>query len=238
MSEEPIIVLIDDVEVEAEPGMSIIRAADAADLYIPRLCFHPDLPPGGHCRLCTVKVNGRPQSACTFPVSDGLVIENDTDELNAHRRDIVEMLFVEGNHHCPACEASGNCELQAMAYRLGLVAPTMPYLRQPQDLDATHQDVYMDRDRCILCNRCVRASENVDGKYVFGLEGRGINQRIAVNGEHGLADTDMTTTDRAADICPTGCLTVKRQGWTTPAGQRTYDRHPIGTDIEERRSTG
>ncbi|MBN2311805.1 MAG: (2Fe-2S)-binding protein [Candidatus Hydrogenedentes bacterium] len=237
MSDETMTIIIDGVEVAAQPGQTILEAADQAGVYIPRLCYHPDLPPGGHCRLCTVKVNGRPASSCTFPASDGLVIENDTEELNAFRRTIVEMLFVEGNHHCPSCEASGDCELQAMAYRLGLLTPTLPYLRQPRQLDASHKDVYIDRDRCILCGRCSRASKVEDGKTVFGFEGRGIHKRIAVDGAKGLSDTDMSVADEAARICPTGCLRVKREGYRVPVGQRTYDHTPIGSDIEHKKAT-
>jgi [NiFe] hydrogenase diaphorase moiety small subunit len=237
MSEATVTIIIDDVEVEAEPGQTILEAADAAGIYIPRLCYHPDLPPGGHCRICTVKVNGRPTNSCTFPVSEGLIIENDTEELKAMRRTIVEMLFVEGNHYCPACEASGRCELQALGYRLGLVAPTLPYLHQARELDATHKDIYIDRDRCVLCGRCVRASRLEDGKTVFGFEGRGIKKRIAVDAAQGLGETAMAGTDKAARICPTGCLTVKREAYNVPVGQREYDKTPIGSEIESRRKS-
>jgi len=233
MSEQTVTIIIDGQEIQAQEGQSILQAADAAGIYIPRLCYHPDLPPGGHCRVCTVKVNGRPTSSCTFPVSEGLVIENDTEELNLLRRNIIEMMFVEGNHYCPSCEASGNCELQAMGYRLGLLAPTMPYLRRRRDLDASHKDIYVDRDRCILCGRCVRASREVDHKVAFGFEGRGIDKRIAVDGEHSLSESGLAVTDRAAEICPTGCLMVKRKGYQTPVGQRTYDHKPIGSEIEK-----
>lgn len=238
MSQKTVTIIIDGVEVKADPSQTILQAADAVGKYIPRLCYHPDLPPGGHCRLCTVKVNGRPQSACTFPVAEGLVIESDTEELNALRRNIVEMLFVEGNHYCPACEASGNCELQAMGYRLGLLAPTFPYLRQKRELDATHRDVYIDRDRCILCGRCARASREVDGKGAFGFDGRGIKKRIAVDGAHGLSETALDAADKAAQVCPTGCIVVKRKGWAVPVGQRKYDHQPIGSEIEAKQSAG
>lgn len=234
MSDDTVTITIDGVEVKAKAGQSILQAADDAGIYIPRLCYHPDLPPGGHCRMCTVKVNGRPQSACTHPVADGLVIENDTPELNKRRRDIVEFMFVEGNHHCPACEASGNCELQAMGYRLGFVAASVPYLRKQRELDATHPDVFVDRDRCILCGRCVRASRECDGKNVFGFENRGIDKRIAVDGREGLAETEMAGVDKAAEICPTGCLMRKRVGWQVPVGQRAYDHEPIGSEIEKK----
>ena len=226
-------ILINGQEVQAQMGQTIMEAADAAGIYIPRLCSHPDLPAGGHCRLCTVKVNGRPSSACTYPVTDGLVIETDTEELQAHRRVILELMFAEGNHYCPACEASGNCELQAQAYRAGLLAPTLPYLRKPHDLDASHKDIYIDRDRCILCGLCVRASANIDGKRAFGFEGRGIHTKISVDAEHNLSETKVSKDDRAFTFCPTGCLVVKRVGYNTPVGRRTYDLGPIGTDIEK-----
>ena len=238
MSDQTVTIVIDGKEIAAEAGQTILKAADAVGVYIPRLCFHKDLSPGGHCRVCTVKVNGRPASACTFPVAEGQVIDNDTDEMNALRRNIIEMLFVEGNHYCPACEKSGDCELQALGYRLGFTAASMPYLRMPRELDASHPDLYIDRDRCILCGRCVRASKLVDGKTVFGFEGRGIHKRIAVDASNGLSETALAAADKAADVCPTGCLRRKREGWSVPVGGRTYDHTPIGTDIEHAPTVG
>lgn len=234
MSQDTVNVIIDGVEIQAKAGQTILEAADAAGIYIPRLCYHPDLPPGGHCRVCTVKVNGRPTSSCTFPVSEGLVIENNTSEMNAQRRRIIEMLFVEGNHFCPSCEASGNCELQALGYRLGMLAPTLPYLREKRELDASHKDVYIDRDRCVLCGRCARASSVVDKKNAFGFENRGIHMRLSVDAEHGLGETRLAADDKAAQVCPTGCLTVKRKGYATPVGRRKYDKTPIGAEIERK----
>jgi [NiFe] hydrogenase diaphorase moiety small subunit len=234
MSQNKVTIIIDGREIAAEAGQTILQAAEAAGIYIPRLCYHPDLPPGGHCRVCTVKVNGKPASSCNFPAAEGQVIENDTEEMRTFRRNIIEMLFVEGNHICPSCEKSGNCELQAMGYRLGMMTPQLPYLRQARPMDASHKEIYIDRDRCILCGRCVRASRMLDGKTVFGFENRGINKRITIDAEQHLADTDMSGSDKAAEICPTGCLMVKGRGWATPVGQRVYDNKPIGSDIEEK----
>ena len=236
MSEKTVTIILDGREIQAKASQTVMEAADAAGVYIPRLCYVKDLPAGGHCRVCTVKVNGRPQNACTFPVSDGQVIEHDTPEMNALRRTIVEMLFVEGNHYCPTCETSGNCELQATGYRLGLLAPQLPYFNTPRELDATHKDVYVDRNRCILCGRCVRASKYLDGKNVFGFEGRGVNKRVAVDAEHSLSETALAATDAAAKKCPTGSIVIKRTGWQVPIGRRTYDRTPIGSDIERKES--
>jgi [NiFe] hydrogenase diaphorase moiety small subunit len=95
---------IDGTEIRARAGQMIIEAADEAGVYIPRLCHKPGLAPFGSCRLCTVLVNGRPASACTQPVAEGVVVENDTPTLRDYRRTLIEMLFVEGNHFCMFCE--------------------------------------------------------------------------------------------------------------------------------------
>ena len=234
MSNGKITIYVDDVEVTTEPGKTIMEACDEAGIYIPRLCYHKDLIPAGHCRVCTIKVNGKPTNACTFPAQEGLVVESNTEELNEFRRHIIEMLFVEGNHICPYCEKQGNCELQALAYRLGMTAPTYPYLYPKIEVDASHPDVYIDRNRCVLCGRCVRASRDLDGKSVFGFVGRGNQKRIAVNAEHSLSETQLGAADRAAEICPTGSIVIKRTAYTVPYGKRLYDKKPIGSDIEQK----
>jgi len=225
---------IDGVEITAEAGQTILDAAQEAGIYIPRLCAKEELHPFGSCRVCTVLVNGRPQAACTQPVADGMVVENNTVELLNIRRDIIDMLFVEGNHFCMFCEKSGNCELQALAYRFGITHPRFPY-QSPADrgVDATHPDLFVDRNRCILCARCVRASRDLDDKHVFDFVGRGPDKRVAVNAEANLGDTAADVLDKAADICPVGALLKKRVGFAQPVGQRLYDQAPIGSHIEQ-----
>ena len=234
MSKDTLTITIDGNKVTAKPGQTIMEAADDAGVYIPRLCWHKDLPNGGNCRVCTVKVDGRPQASCVFPAEDGQNIENDTPELKDFRCKLVEMHFVEGNHYCPSCEVSGECELQATAYRLGMITPTLPYMRPKHEVDASHPDIYIDRDRCILCGRCIRASQTVDGKSVFGFVGRGVKTKIAVNAEHDLGETTMTKADKAAEVCPTGAIVIKGKGFSIPYGQRKYDKKPIGSDIEQK----
>lgn len=223
---------IDGKEIPAQPGQTILEAAQQAGVYIPRLCWCKGLVPHGSCRVCTVLVNGRPQAACTQPVAPGVVVENNTEKVTALRRNIIEMLFVEGNHFCMFCEKSGNCELQALAYRFGITAPKYPYLFPQRDVDASHPDVLIDRNRCILCGRCVRASRDVDGKHVFDFVGRGPHKRIAVNAAARLAETDLKVADKAAEVCPVGAILKKRVGYAVPVGQRQYDQKPIGSDIE------
>jgi [NiFe] hydrogenase diaphorase moiety small subunit len=180
-------------------------------------------------------VNGRPQAACTTPAAKGMLVENATGALHQHRSGLVEMLFVEGNHYCMFCEKSGNCELQATAYRLGILAPRYPYQFPRQDVDASHPDVWIDRNRCILCGRCVLASRDLDGKNVFQFVGRGKDKKIWVNAEARLAKTNLGGADRAVDLCPVGAILRKRTGYQVPVGQRLYDVKPIGSEIEARR---
>lgn len=227
-------ITIDGVDVQAESGQTIMQAADGAGIYIPRLCAFEGLEPHGSCRVCTVKVNGRFQAACTQPVAPGAIVENDTEEILEIRKSIIEMLFVEGNHYCMFCEKSGNCELQALAYRFGIAAPRYPYLWPDREIDASHPDIMIDRNRCVLCGRCVRASKDLDNKDVFGFVGRGNEKRIAVNATAKLVDTDLDVTDKAVDCCPVGAILKKRVGFAVPIGQRKYDHEPIGSEIEKK----
>lgn len=235
MSDGKFTFTVDGIEITASTGQTIIQACDASGVYIPRICYHPDLEPAGHCRVCTCNIDGRRSSACTMPAVHGMVVENDTPELNDDRRTLIEMLFVEGNHFCPSCEKSGDCELQALGYRLGMasVAP-LPYLWPKRELDASHPDVFIDRDRCILCSRCIRASRTVDGKSVFGFEGRGIHMRLNVDAKK-LEETTLAAVDKAVHVCPVGCIVIKRTGYRTPYGTRRFDQAPIGSDIEAKR---
>lgn len=223
--------IVDGATIPARPGQTVLEAADEAGIYIPRLCFMQGLTPAGSCRVCTVRINGRAAAACTQPAAKDMFVENDTEELRRLRRDVIDMLFVEGNHFCMICEKSGACELQALAYRFGITAPKYPYRFPKRSLDASHPAILIDRNRCILCGRCVRASQELDGKHVFDFVGRGPAKRIAVDAEGGLAGTDAAATDRAMQACPTGSLLVKRIGFAVPVGRRRFDREPIGLDV-------
>lgn len=233
MTKQPTISFtLDGQTIEGLPGQSIMQAADAAGVYIPRLCDVEGLEPQGSCRVCTIKANGRTAAACTQPIEEGLMVENDTEELLNLRRDLVRMLFHEGNHLCPICEASGNCELQAMAYRLAITQPTKyPYLQPVRPLDASHPDIALDTNRCIRCGRCIRASNDLDGKHVFGYVGRGIDKSVGVDGDN-LAQTCASIDDHAisAETCPVGCIIRKGVGFSTPIGEREFDKNIIGTD--------
>jgi [NiFe] hydrogenase diaphorase moiety small subunit len=222
------IITIDGKSIPFTDGQTIMDAALAAGVYILHLCHNPEFKPHGSCKLCTVNVNDRKMTACTMLATEGMVVENDTQELDSDRKALVQMLFVEGNHICPACEASGNCQLQAAAYYLSMMNPNFTQFYQSHEVDASHPDIYFDLNRCILCELCVRASREVDGKNVFGISGRGIGTRLVVNAASGrLGDTNLSVSDRAAHVCPTGAILIKRQGYKIPIGQRTFDQKNI-----------
>jgi [NiFe] hydrogenase diaphorase moiety small subunit len=220
--------MLDGKPIPYAEGETVIQAAMAAGVYIPHLCFNPGFKPHGSCKLCTVKINGRHAASCTFLAQAGLTVESNTDELNHERRALLQMLFVEGNHFCPSCEASGNCQLQATAYEMGMATPHYDHFFPDRPVDASHPEYLLDFNRCILCSLCIRASRDADGKNVFALSGRGIKTQLIVNAESGLlADTNFSGDDKAAHVCPVGVILKKRTGFAVPIGQRTYDTQPI-----------
>ena len=225
----PLTFLLDNEEIPFTPGPTIMQAAKAAGAYIPHLCWHPDFPAHGSCKLCTVKVNGRLGSACTLQAQSGASVENRSAELDDKRRTLLQMLFAEGNHFCPSCEKSGNCVLQATAYELKMMSPHFDMFYPDRPVDASHPDVLLDFNRCIMCSLCVTASREVDRKNVFAMGGRGLlGRKVHINSESGrLADTDFAVTDRAAEVCPVGVILKKRVGFAVPIGQRDYDEKPI-----------
>ncbi len=230
---------LDGKDVPYQAGETIIQAATRAGRYIPHLCWHPDFHAHGSCRLCTVKVNGRAGAACTVRAAATLEVESDTTELNAQRKTLLQMLFVEGNHFCPSCEKSGNCLLQATAYQMGMEGPHFEEFYPSRPVDASHPDILLDFNRCILCELCVRASREVDGKAIFAIGGHGIGTHMLVNSKSGqLGDTDMALGDRAASICPVGVILPKRRGFAIPIGQRRFDLKPVSQQVQNDGGTG
>ena len=219
---------IDGFEVPFESGQTVMDAALTAGVYIPHLCHNPEFIPHGSCRLCLVNINNRHVSACTTPAQDGMEIENNSHELVTKRRLLLKLLFIEGNHVCPACEKSGACQLQAVAYHCGMLAPEFVHFYPLRAVDASHAETVIDFNRCILCELCVRASREVDKKSVFSISGRGIQAHLTINSPSGkLGDSNFSGDDRAAEVCPVGAILPKHTGYNVPIGQRLYDNESI-----------
>jgi [NiFe] hydrogenase diaphorase moiety small subunit len=225
--------IIDGKECSAEAGKYIVEAARENGIYIPTLCNIPGVKPRGSCRICSVRVNGRLMSACTTPVTDGMEIENNIDEINDIRKAIVEALFVSGNHFCPSCEKSGNCELQALGYRFLMMVPRFPYLFPEREIDASNSKIVKDQNRCIQCKRCIRTIKDDQGRSLFAYRKRGHHVEVVLDPVLGEQMTDELA-EQAMEICPVGSIIVKEKGFAIPVGQRKYDTKPIGSEIENK----
>jgi len=218
---------IDGAICTGKPGQTILQAALDNGIYIPHLCHHEDLKPAGACRVCSVKSAGRYMAACHTPINEGMIIENMTPELEDMRKAIIEMLFVEGNHMCPSCEKSGNCELQAMGYRYRMLVPRFPYLWPEMKVDASSSKIFHDAGRCIKCKRCVRGVANKNGFSYFNLVNRGIESRIKVDAAI-ISELPEAQAERAMKLCPVGAILRKEVGFAQPVGARKFDANPIG----------
>lgn len=227
---------IDGTECMAAQGQYLVDAAKENGIYIPTLCNYPGVKPKGGCRVCNVRVNGKLATACTTPVAEGMSIENDVKDINELRKSIIELLFVEGNHFCPACEKSGNCELQALAYRYLILVPRYPYQFPNRRVDATHPRIIKEQNRCILCKRCIRAIKDESGRSIFAYRKRSSSVEVVVDPKLGKQLTEELA-QKAMDVCPVGSIIVKEKGFYTPIGERKYDKTPIGSDIENMQIT-
>ncbi len=221
-------ITIDNREIAFTPGQTIMEAARAAGLYIEHLCYNPQYQPHGSCKLCTVKVNGHMATSCTMPAQAGQIVECASAEMKSRRETLMEMLFAEGNHYCPFCVKSGSCDLQALAYYLGMSHSGFNHRYPVRQIDASHPDLILDHDRCIFCGLCVRASRDQDGKNVFAMAGRGKTTQLVVNTDSGkLGDSDITLDDAAAHVCPVGAIMPKHGAYSVPIGERYFDGHPV-----------
>ncbi len=219
---------LDGKPIAFKDGDTIMDAALRAGEYIPHLCHNPEFTPHGSCRVCLVNADGRQVSACTQPAAENMEVDNASDSIMDQRRALLQMLFVEGNHVCPGCEKSGACQLQAVAYYVNMLSPHFTHFFPQRSVDASHPDIAIDFNRCILCELCVRASRDVDGKNVFSVDGRGIDSHLVINSPSGkLGDSDFSAEDKAAHVCPVGAILPKHMGYDRPIGERLYDQQPI-----------
>jgi len=201
-------VTIDDREVMVPAGSTVLDAAKVAGVDIPTLCAHPAIEPIGACRICLVEVEKQRvlQPACTFPVSDGMVVHTDTEKVLDARKFVLNLLFSERNHFCMFCQMSGSCELQDLAYEAGLdhwrydrAFPKLP-------VDASREFFVMDHNRCILCRRCIRVCGELVGNHTLGLKNRGANTMVVADLDVPFGDSSCISCGTCLQVCPTGAL--------------------------------
>ena len=222
---------IDGKSLEVTEGTNLVDAAKAKDIFIPSLCYHQHSdPPLGTCRTCICKINGKYGPACTEKVHDGLSVEVHTPELSDIRKAVVEMMFAEGNHFCPACEKSGDCDLQHMGYELGIATSRFPHLFKDRLIDYQPERMVMEHNRCIKCRRCVEEVLTDDGKRVFMYINRGNETQVGIDYEQEAALSDEQALN-AMKICPTGAIIVRGKSLTQPFGNRTFDKTSVQKDF-------
>ena len=200
---------IDGKQITAEKGATVLQAATEAGIKIPTLCHLEGVYDVGACRLCIVEVAGTPKllPACTLKVAEGMEVKTDSERLRKYRRMILELLFTERNHVCAVCVANGHCELQTLAYGLGLDHARYDYTFPQWNVDITHRLFGMDHNRCILCTRCVRVCWHIEGAGTKNVSGRGSKSKIITDLNQPWGDSETCTScGKCVMACPTGAL--------------------------------
>ncbi|KAA9040933.1 2Fe-2S iron-sulfur cluster binding domain-containing protein [Ginsengibacter hankyongi] len=226
-------ITIDGKNFLVEEGKNLMQVAKENGIFIPSLCYFEHIePPLGTCRVCTCKINGKFGPACTEKVSEGLKVEVNDPELKDTRKALVEMMFAEGNHICPACEKSGNCDLQHMGYELGIASTRFQHLFKDRIIDFQPTRMVMEHNRCIKCLRCVVDVVTDEGKKVFTYQNRGNETYVGVDYEQEAKLTEEQAIN-AMKICPTGAIIVRGVSIAEPFGNRKFDMQSVQKKYSE-----
>jgi formate dehydrogenase major subunit len=227
-------ITINGRQIQARAGQTVLEAAQAAGIDIPTLCHHPALSPYGACRICLVEIERQRtlQPACTFPVTEGMVVHTESDKVVGARKFVLEMLFSERIHYCMFCPMSGSedttdCELQKIAYRYGLTHwQYLPNYQKRWPVDASRKYFVMDHSRCILCRRCIRACEEIVANHTLGVRERGARTMVCADDDVPFGESSCVVCGTCLQVCPTGALMDRRS---------VYRGHE--TDVERTKTT-
>jgi bidirectional [NiFe] hydrogenase diaphorase subunit len=216
---------INDKDVSGRDDETVLEIARENGIFIPTLCHLDGLSDVGGCRLCMVEIKGsnKMQPACVTTVQEGMEIVTETPTLAEHRKMIIEMLFVEGNHICSVCVSNGHCELQTMAQVVKLDHIDLAYRNPRREVDASHRLFTLDHNRCILCTRCVRVCDEIEGAHTWDLMSRGVESKIIADMEQPWGtSTTCTSCGKCVQVCPTGALSEKGRSVAEMSKRRQF----------------
>jgi len=203
---------IDGHDFSARPDETIMDVARENKIFVPRMCELEGLSTVGACRLCLVEVKGsnKLMPSCVTRVEEGMEVTTVSKRLQNYRRMIVELQFSERNHICSVCVSNGHCELQTMAQKLEITHIHFPYRYPKEEVDGSHDRFVIDHNRCILCTRCVRVCEEIEGAHTWDIMGRGIDAKVItdLNEPWGSSET-CTSCGKCVHVCLTGALFEK-----------------------------
>jgi bidirectional [NiFe] hydrogenase diaphorase subunit len=203
---------IDGRGVGAREGETILQVAREAGVAIPTLCHLDGLSGVGACRLCLVEVGEkrRLRPACVTRVEEEMEVYTTSERLARYRRMIMELFFAERNHVCAVCVSNGHCDLQTLAATLGMDHVRVPYLHPHLPVDASHARFAIDHNRCILCTRCVRVCDEIEGAHTWDVAGRGIESMVITDlAQPWGSSPTCTNCGKCVQVCPTGALFEK-----------------------------
>jgi len=212
MSTLTVTLKIDGVEISVPEGTMILKAAGDNGIVIPTLCALEGLTPYGGCRLCLVEISGSPKlfPACITPVSSGMEVTTQSAKLKEYRKMAVQMLMAERTHICSVCVANDHCELQAMANQLGVEHVTLERNWTGMEIDSSHDFLVIDRNRCILCTRCLRVCDEIEGVHTLDLKLRGKDAEVIMDLDEKWRDScSCTSCRKCAKVCPVGAIYIE-----------------------------
>ena len=228
---------IEGQDVAGAAGRSILDVAQENGIAIPTHCHLDGLSDVGACRLCMVEVEGQRKlfPACVTAIEEGMNVTVNSERLTAHRRRVIELLFTERNHVCSVCVADRHCELQAFALQLGITHFDLPYLHPKASVDATHERFGIDHNRCILCTRCVRVCDEVEGAHTWDVMGRGTEARLITDlGKPWGESETCTSCGKCVQVCPTGALFEKGRSVAEARRHRPYIPYLVAQEARVR----
>jgi len=210
-------VTIDGKTREVPEGTTVLEAASMMGIRIPTLCHHPKLTPFGGCRLCIVEIKGipRPVTSCTTPVNDGMEVTTSTPNIEGLRKTVLELILSDHPNDCMVCEKAGDCTLQDLAYAYGITENRFTGERRVYAKRDGNPFIERDLEKCIMCGRCVRICDEVQGVNAIDYGYRGFKSKICTSYEK---DLDCEFCGQCVAVCPTGALTGKL--WSRKGRQR------------------